>query len=351
MDAPDPEQMIRDGRVRLDPLSIEVIAPNDPVGADAVVDVSWEDQTQRFVVETRRDARPRTLQLAVDTARRYADAVPAARPMVVVPYLSDEKIDSLREQQVSALDCCGNGVVIVPGRWLVCQKGNANKYPERTPIGSAYRGDSSLVARALLLKPQFNAVGDIAEYIAARNGSLAISTVSKMLRRLEDDLVIERPDRNTVRLIQPQRLLDQLVDEYEPPTVRETWVGKIDLPEDELTRRFASLADDGGLVRSGASSAGYYAAFAGEPVLEFYCRRRPDEFLTQLGAPTEQTQYFPNVRLLQTDDQRVYFDRRDNLIASPIQTWLETATGDKRQKDAAEQLRRILRTYVEQMRG
>jgi len=352
MNTPDPIQMLRENRVRLSPLAIEVIhLERRSAAGEPLIDVSWSGKTQRFVVEAKRDAKPRTLQTAIDVAQRLAATMKSTRPMILVPYLPDEKIDALCEQEVSALDCCGNGVVIVPGEWFVCIKGNPNQYRERTPIASAYRGDSSLVARSLLLKQQFDAVSDIETFITERNGSLALSTVSKMLKRLADDLVIERPDRSTVRLIQPERLLDQLLAEYEAPSIQETWVGKVPLSTDELARRFAVMDDAGGLVRTGASSTGNYAAYAGEPVAEYYCRRAPTDLLDELAVAANETEAFPNLRLLRTDDQRVYFDRRDELIASPIQAWLEAASGDKRQKDAAIQLRRMLLQYLESTRG
>lgn len=48
---------------------------------------------------------------------------------------------------------------------------------------------------------------------------------------------------------------------------------------------------------------------------------------------------FANLRLIQTEDQLVYFDARPNPTASPIQAWLEMAGGDKRQQEVAGQIR------------
>jgi hypothetical protein len=54
---------------------------------------------------------------------------------------------------------------------------------------------------------------------------------------------------------------------------------------------------------------------------------------------SKETRAFANLRLLQTDDQLVYFDARPNLASSPIQAFLEMASGDKRQKDVAQRIR------------
>jgi hypothetical protein len=56
----------------------------------------------------------------------------------------------------------------------------------------------------------------------------------------------------------------------------------------------------------------------------------------------EETSRFPNVEFLETDDDFIYFDARDNLAASPVQTYLELMRGDKRERETAEQVRKAL---------
>ena len=171
--------------------------------------------------------------------------------MVIAPYLSSEKLDELLEAGVSALDFCGNGAVEAPGLFLFYKSGNPNRYPDSSAITSAYRGDSSLVARTLLFEREFTQVGDIREAIIARGGLIALSTVSKVLQRLESDLVIERPNRNAVRVIQPERILDGLLEAYRPPRVETTWTGKIALPSSDLMVELERLARVTNLVRTG----------------------------------------------------------------------------------------------------
>ena len=48
------------------------------------------------------------------------------------------------------------------------------------------------------------------------------------------------------------------------------------------------------------------------------------------------------IELLETTDPTVYFDAQDDLIASPIQCFLELQAGDKRDQDTAEQVRRLI---------
>lgn len=336
------EQMLRAGELRVPPLAIRVVKLGRNAGEDGVLQITYRTQSCRFAVELRPDAKPQTLKLAVDQAKQYARKSNRLQPMVIAPYLTGEKLDQLLGQGVSALDFCGNAAVEAPGRFLFYKTGNPNRYPDSAPIQSAYRGDGSLVPRVLLLDREFQAISDILAAITRRGGSLTMGTVSKVLRRLESDLVIERPSRNRVRLIQPDRLLDGLLDAYQAPKTQEIWTGKVALDTADLLAKLEVLGRDADLVRTGESSAGEYAVWAGEPIIACYCRAMPAELLQRLGAEAKETRAFPNLRLIQTEDQRVYFDRRSRLAGSPIQSWLEMASGDKRQKEAAEQIRSLL---------
>lgn len=339
---PNCENAIRQGEVSLPPLDIRLIEMGQPNTWDALIDVAWAKKTCRFVVECKRDARPQTLRMAANQAQSYAKDSDAGRPMVIVPYLTAEKIDELLAQGVSGIDLCGNGGVEVPGLFSVYRTGQPNLYRQSTPLRSAYRGDSSLVARALLLKFRFGAVGDILDLIETRGGSLVMSTVSKALKRLESDLVIERPNPRKIRLIDPDRLLDQLLKNYQPPKQRASWLGRIELNDPSLRQRISNLCEQVDVVRTGMNSAADYVTFAGENILECYTRKPIAELLDAIGGQANETQSFPNLRLIETDDQRVFFDARENLVAAPLQTWLEMASGDKRSRESAEPLRQKL---------
>jgi hypothetical protein len=331
--------LLREGRLAVPPLAIRVLTSKPNRGWDALVDVEWRGHSCRFVAELRRDAKPLTLKMAIEQVRQYAGAKEHGRPMIIAPYFSREKLDQLLEVGISAIDFSGNAAIEVPGEFLFYKTGNPNQYPDSSPIRSAYRGDGSLVARVLLLERQFQAVGEILDGIRSRGGSLTMSMVSKVLQRLEADLVIERPNRNAVRVIQPERLLEGLLDAYQPPKTQEKWTGKVAIPAPGLLTRLQEIASDSGLVRTGEASAVEYAAWAGEPLIACYCRATPRTLLERLGAEAKETRAFANLRLIQTDDQLVYFDARPNLGASPIQAWLEMASGDKRQKEVAGQIR------------
>jgi hypothetical protein len=92
---------------------------------------------------------------------------------------------------------------------------------------------------------------------------------------------------------------------------------------------------------TGSSSAGQYAVMAREPIQSLYWSNL-ESLLKRLGPDLEETSRFPNIELLETDDDFVYFDARDDLAASPVQTYLELMQGDKREQETAEQLRKAI---------
>lgn len=335
------ERMLQTGDLRVPPLDIRVVPLKDTDGADAVLDVVWRDQSCRFVVELRRDAKPQTLKLAIDQAKLNAQKSGQGRPMIIAPYLAGAKLEQMLNEGLSAMDFCGNAAIEVPG-FLFFKTGNPNRYREDAPIRSAYRGAGSLVPRVLLLQREFSAVGDIVAAIRQRGGSLTLGAVSKVLKRLESDLVVERPSRNIARVIQPDRLMEGLLDAYRPPESQSTWTGKVSMDSRQLLAKLEETAGSSDLVRTGESSAGEYAAWAGEPILSCYCRETPQTLLSRIGTDAKETRAFPNLRLIQTLDPRVYFDPRPRMTASPIQSWLEMASGDKRQKEVAVQIRDLL---------
>lgn len=295
-----------------------------------------DDQPSVFRVVPLPDANPRTLDRAIAQEK---DA-PGPRPLLVAPYYAQDKLNRLMSERMSGIDLCGNGVVFL-GRSFYNRSGEPNRYPERRGIKSVYRGDSSLVPRALMLRDEIDSVSAVLELIQSRGGQLAMSTVSKVLKRLENEGAISRSRGRSVQVVDPRELMEGLTDGYEPPKVKATWTGKCMIREDELLNRLsATFAGD--VVKTGMASASNYVVFGGDKAVALYTRRPIRGVLLAIGDEPKETTAFPNLKLIQTDDQRVFFDARDNLVASPVQVWLEMADGDKRSREAAEPLREKL---------
>ena len=334
-------QAFSKGRPVLPPLEVKVTgtelrARGTPTRVDAAVAVSWDGDRYEFAAEVKARSVPKVLTEAIADARRCAEET-GRLPMVVVPYLRTEQLDVLAGAKVSGLDLCGNAVIVVPKRLLVYRTGKPNRYRESLPSRFAYRGATSIVPRVFLCKPTFSSSSELQDEIRKRGSNVAASTVSKALTRMEEDLLVERRGR-AVRLLQPDALLDRLLDAFVQPRVSTSVALKLAVSLKELFKREGTYR----LVLSGASSAERWAVAgrADKPVL--YCDDLYSLLADWLPTLASEDTRFPDVVIHATADPLPFFDvRRSDSVpyASPVETFLELAKGDKRDRETAMQVR------------
>jgi hypothetical protein len=124
--------------------------------------------------------------------------------------------------------------------------------------------------------------------------------------------------------------------------VTRTLRGKTKLTPEAFRKELARREDERTrVVQTGFGSVGAYAVMAKEPMQYFYCSDL-DAAVRALGRAFEPTDRFANVTFSETNDVAVYFDRRPGFVASPIQAYLEVATGDKRSQETSAQVRRAI---------
>ncbi len=347
-------RLLARGRVDTSPLTVVMVEteparkgrPKDP-RPDAYLALRWQNRTFRFAVECKAISTPKHVAAAAEAAKQ-ASRPPRSYPLVLLPYLPEPQLKLLEEQQVSGIDLCGNALIVVPNEILVCRTGAPNQFRRAGVIKNVYRKSSSIVARVFLLKPEYDSINEVMEEIKTRGGNVTQATVSKVCSSLDQDLVIERakgksPRTRSLRLIQPEKLLELVTANYAPPAIKQRVRAKTALAPDQLRQRFGEWGSETGedVVLTGASSADEYAVIAREPIQSFYCSNL-DSLLKRFRTELEETSRFPNVELLETDEEFLYFDARENLTASPVQAYLELMRGDKREQETAEQLREAI---------
>ncbi|NQT38579.1 MAG: hypothetical protein HQ581_13870 [Planctomycetes bacterium] len=322
-------------------------AQPDQARVDGLLTLGWKNRTFKFAVACKSLSYPKAIEYAAHEARRAAEDFDR-NPLLIVPYLSKRWLLSLEARGISALDLCGNGVITIPDELLVFRSGEPNKYPRRGTIKNVYRRNSAIAARVFLLVPKYRSLRDLREEIDGRGGSITMATVSKVCGVLDNDLIIERfrerkSRSRSYRLLQPEKLLEQLAANYEPPNERARFVGKSPLLPDEMVNRLLAWQRDSAqrAVLTGSSSTGHYATMAREKKLTFYCSSVA-QAREALGEEIQETTRFANLELIETEDDFPYFDARDRLSASPIQVYLELTQGDKREMQTAEQVRRLI---------
>lgn len=341
-------QVLARGEVLLPPLQITPSRSNAAgrlAGWDLELLITWSGMRANFVAECKANSTPKALE---DAIRKCRDrTLPAdLQPMVIMPYLRESQLYELEEENISGIDLCGNGYVIVPKQFAVFRTGQPNKFPTYAPIKNIYRRNTSMVARAFLTKPHYASVQEVHDVVNRKNLLVAhwhqtpigLSTVSKALRGLEDDLIIDRS--NGIRLIQADKLLEELKENYRPPRLARKLRMKVEVNSNELPRLIGDTARRLNLpiVATGLASVTRYAVMQRDEMLSIYSPQI-DSLINALSATVADR--FPNLELIETDEQLPFFDAKENTIpwASPIQTFLELSHGDKRDVEAAQQVR------------
>jgi hypothetical protein len=343
-------ERLRSGEVQLPPLSLKLIkaganARGDAGPYDALVEVAWARKRYRFVLEYKNRSTPKVFDESLARLRSRSLAA-TTYPMLMVPYLSPQQLAVLEKNEISGIDLCGNGVVIVPGQVCVFRTGQPNRYRQSDPIKNIYRGTSSIVPRVFLSRPRFGALGEIEAEIKARRGRVVLSTISKAVSTLDQDLIVRKKE-GEIRLIQPEALLERLAVNYRPPRVERQIIGECDMDTAAILASLSALKSDARFrcSASGLTSLSRYAVMAREPKTQVYCSNIRAA-LDLLGTRFRETLRFANVELLETNEDFVYFDARveDGVPwASPVQVFLELMSGDKRDRETADQVRdRIL---------
>ena len=135
-------------------------------------------------------------------------------PMIIAPYISKKESKLLIQEGISWIDLSGNMIVKISPNIYIERTGNPNKFPDTSPIKKIYEGTSSLVGRALLLNPEgYSSMYKIVDFINDRNAKITNATVSKVLRALEEELLVSR-NESEIRIKKPEALLDNLAQGY-----------------------------------------------------------------------------------------------------------------------------------------
>lgn len=335
-------ELLRAGAVSLDPLEIELLRIEDASGGsrvDWLLGLSFDGRTRVFAVEYSRLSTPRSINQAIAQLQRWKTTEGsrglASLPLLMAPYLNDETLELLIREGISGIDFSGNGVIYVPDDWFILRTGAKNRYPTSSSIKRVYQGKSSLVGRVLLEEREFGSVGEVQDAIQNRGVEIALSTVSKVLARYEEDLLVAK--KPTVRLLQPERLLENLRSDFRQPVATDRIIGKAETEPGSLARLFDWSRDRRTRVAADGRSR-YVLMASSRPMTRLY--------VSQLGDVAEQidldeSSLFPNLEVISTDDPSVFFDLRqtDGVDwTSPLQVYLELANGDKRERETADQL-------------
>ncbi|MBN2312623.1 MAG: hypothetical protein JXM79_01760 [Sedimentisphaerales bacterium] len=191
--------------------------------ADAIVEFSIQDgPTFEAVVEITPVASPKNV---LEKSRILVECIGEDSnsnriPMIVAPYMGAKQARILAEKGISWIDLSGNMLIRVSNKVYIERTGKRNRFPDTAPIKKIFQGTSALVSRALLLQPEgFTSLEKIVDFINQRNANITLSTVSKVLKQLDNELLINR-SKSLITVADPEKLLERLTEGYKSSTGR-----------------------------------------------------------------------------------------------------------------------------------
>jgi hypothetical protein len=338
------EQRIKDliQNLEFEPLKISVEKQkperSEPTG-DALLNIAWKSGAEKFIAEILGQATPKQIETKILRLEKFTNPVNGGRaarkrfyPLVVAPFLSEKTLNRLAEAEISGIDLSGNGVIVIPDRLFVYRTGEKNKFLSSVPIKNVFRGTSSLVSRVFFSKPEYENVGQILNEVTARGGKITFPTVSKVLKTLEEELLVSKTE--TVRLLDAKKLLDLLIKNYRRPQIRRTLSVKCaDLSP--ALEKMSKNAKKQNTPFAWDYPARYTVMPSDSSAMKIYTESI-DDLLKEVDFA--ETSRFPDIILLETDEPTVYFDRRkekDSYFLSPLETYLQLVSQGKREQEAA----------------
>lgn len=318
----------------LDEPRVAVRAPDGP--PDRRVDLlASDDRDRQWLIEVKASSRPGHVAGAGEQLRACSRDLPGAIPLLVVPHMSSAGADAAARAGVNWLDFAGNAHIRA-GDLLVHVEGRPNPLPSRGRPSSPFAPRSARVSRAMLLDPsRWWRQRDLVDATALDDGS-----VSRVVRRLEDELLIERRELE-LRPRDPDLLLDAWAGEYR--------FDRHDVLSCHMTGDGVALACE---LSERLTSERIHHAFTGLPAawaIDRFAAFRlttvyVDEDPRQVAARLElrDAARGGNIQLVAPNDEGVFAGEREWSplpCVSTVQVYLDLLHLPERAREAAEHLR------------
>jgi hypothetical protein len=293
-----------------------------------------------------RDSRDRLWAFEVKSSSRPGQVEQAARQLhaygqtgaifvLIVPFMSKAGADAADRAGLNWIDLSGNAHIRAENLHLRAQ-GRPNEFKPRGRPSSPFAPKSARLARVLLLDPdRWWRQRDLVDATGLDDGN-----VSRIVRRLDEELLLERRDRE-LRPRDPDLLLDAWAQDYRFDR-HDTITGHLSGSGIELAR---SLADRIEKLEVHHAFTGLAAAWAIDPFVRFrlvtvYVDEDPRVVADHLTIRQEPKG--ANVQLVGPDDIGVFAGEQDRdglRCVSAVQVYLDLLHLPERAEEAARHLR------------
>lgn len=259
----------------------------------------------------------------------------SAHPLLVVPYMGPSARAWAVERGLAWVDLSGNAEIHAPGLHVHVE-GQPNRYASPGRPSHPFTPRYARVPRLLLT----DAARWWRQHELATAADLPAGTVSKVVRRLDEDDLLDRDDAGALRARDPSVLLDAWAQHarFEEHDIRRFHaVGRSGA---DVLKRLADMLSTTDLTwaATGLAAAWQYTAFADFRLTTMYVDRLPRD-LEALGL--REVERGENVWLVVPRDAGVFQGRQELgcWCAHPVQVYLDLLGHPERAKEAAEDLR------------
>ena len=329
------------------PLNELIIHEEIPVGNNAIADAVIEAEPYEFIIEYKTSVSAGIITGAIQQVQRYhsiysSQCTRNCIPLIVVPYMSRSCVEVCLNSQVCWMDLSGNARIQSRGLMILIS-GNPNKYVARGRPRSLFSPKSSRIPRLLLMNPN----KPITQREIAHETELGEGYVSKLISRLERENYVVRQKDRSVKLLDPNLLLDAWYDAYDFND-NKTVVGYIPSRSGEslLNKLISELKRNKiGFAFTGMAAAWQMIEYAGFRSVEIYFERNLDtDFIRSLDL-VEGEKGKNTTLVIKPFDKGVFLGARvwSNIrCVHPIQVWLDLKNKPERSKEVAQELRNRL---------
>jgi hypothetical protein len=297
----------------------------------------------RLLVDVKSTPSAASIGAAVYKVKEYAAAAGRYRardvvPVIVTSFMGGAGKRLCAEAGVSWFDLSGNADIMAPGLRILIE-GKPNKFVRRGRPSSAFAPKSARIARHLLVEPR----RWFRQQELSREVELDDGFTSKIVHRLESDILIERDNSGAIRVRNPDLMLDAWSEIYafEKHSVLRGHITT--RSSEDLLRKLGNSFQDRNLshAATGLAAAWLQTEFAAFRLVTFFVASQPDAgVLKDIGFREEPKG--ANVWLVVPNDHGVFDGAStvgDVACVHPVQNYVDLLRHPERARDAATELR------------
>lgn len=311
---------------------------NRSSGVDRGIDATLTDFAGHdWAFEVKASSAPGVVARAADQLFSFLveHGSPNTVAALVVPYMSVAGARAAHDRGLNWIDLSGNAYIRAEQLYVSCE-GRPNAFPARGRPASAFAPVSARVARQMLIDPaRWWRQKDLVVATGLDDGR-----ISKIVRRLDDDLLLER-EGPELRPSSPDLLLDAWADAYRFDR-HDIVLGHASGGGIELARSLSERLTSAGVTHAltGLPAAWLLDRFASFRLSTIYVEGDPRDVAERLEL--RQNTRAANVQLVGPDDVGVVASTReiDGVpTVAPTQIYLDLLALPERARDAAQHLR------------